>query len=60
MFDWGYYSKHPKEIIAIWHGGLSIQGGIVGAVLVGIWFVQKHKISFWELAARSTFGDHSI
>lgn len=50
LFDWGYYSKNPGEIIAIWHGGLSIQGGIVGAVLVGIWYVRKHKISFWELA----------
>ncbi|MCY9691520.1 prolipoprotein diacylglyceryl transferase [Paenibacillus alginolyticus] len=50
LFDWGYYSQHPGEIIAIWHGGLSIQGGIVGAVLVGIWYVRKHKLSFWELA----------
>ncbi|MBA2939729.1 prolipoprotein diacylglyceryl transferase [Paenibacillus sp. CGMCC 1.16610] len=50
LFDWGYYSKNPGEIIAIWHGGLSIQGGIVGAVLVAIWYVRKHKISFWELA----------
>lgn len=50
FFDWGYYSQHPEEIIAIWHGGLSIQGGIVGAILVGIWYTRKHKISFWELA----------
>jgi phosphatidylglycerol:prolipoprotein diacylglycerol transferase len=50
FFDWQFYSKHPGEIIAIWHGGLSIQGGIVGALLYGIWYVRKHKISFWELA----------
>lgn len=50
LFEWDFYSKHPEEIIAIWHGGLSIQGGIVGAVLVGIWYVRKHKLSFWELA----------
>ncbi|MDF2680124.1 MAG: lgt 2 [Brevibacillus sp.] len=50
FFDWDFYSKHPGEIIAIWHGGLSIQGGIVGAILVGIWYVRKHKLSFWELA----------
>ncbi len=50
FFDWKFYSANPEEIIAIWHGGLSIQGGIVGALLVGIWYVRKHKLSFWELA----------
>ncbi|NRF95736.1 prolipoprotein diacylglyceryl transferase [Paenibacillus frigoriresistens] len=50
FFDWGFYSQHPGEIIAIWHGGLSIQGGIVGAILYGLWYVRKHKISFLELA----------
>lgn len=56
FFEWGYYSQNPSEIIAIWHGGLSIQGGIVGAVIVGIWYVRKHKISFWELADLCTPG----
>lgn len=50
LFDWGYYSKHPSEIIAIWHGGLSIQGGIVGALVVGIWYIRKHRLPFWELS----------
>ncbi|MFB0845419.1 prolipoprotein diacylglyceryl transferase [Paenibacillus oleatilyticus] len=50
FFDWEFYSKHPEEIIAIWHGGLSIQGGVIGAILVGIWYVRKHKLSFWEMA----------
>jgi phosphatidylglycerol---prolipoprotein diacylglyceryl transferase len=49
LFEWGFYSKHPEEILKIWHGGLSIQGGIVGALLVGIWYIKKHKLSFWEL-----------
>jgi len=50
FFDWAYYSQNLLEIPAIWHGGLSIQGGIVGALLYGAWYVRKHKISFWELA----------
>jgi len=29
-------NKILSEIITIWHGELSIQGGIIGAVLVGI------------------------
>lgn len=50
LFEWGYYSQHPSEILAIWHGGLSIQGGIVGALIVGIWYVRKNRLPFWKMA----------
>lgn len=50
FFDWAYYSQHPGQIVAIWHGGLSIQGGIVGSLLTGLLYVRIKKISFWELA----------
>lgn len=50
FFDWSYYSQHPAEIIAVWHGGLSIQGGVTGAFLVGIWYVWRHQLDFWYLA----------
>lgn len=50
FFDWGYYSAHPSEIIAIWHGGLSIQGGVAGALIAGYWYVKRRGLSFWELA----------
>ena len=29
-----YYLKNPLEIFAIWHGGLSIHGAVVGGILV--------------------------
>jgi phosphatidylglycerol:prolipoprotein diacylglycerol transferase len=50
FFDWDYYRQHPAEIIAVWHGGLSIQGGIVGAVAVGAWYVYRHGLDFWAMA----------
>ncbi|MCL6597854.1 MAG: prolipoprotein diacylglyceryl transferase [Alicyclobacillus macrosporangiidus] len=50
FFDWNYYSQHPSEIIAIWHGGLSIQGGFVGAALAGAWYIWRHRLNFWVLA----------
>jgi phosphatidylglycerol:prolipoprotein diacylglycerol transferase len=50
FFDWHYYAQHPGQIIAIWHGGLSIQGGVVGAFLVGAWYIRKYKLDFWSLA----------
>lgn len=32
IFNLSYYSAHPSEIIAIWHGGYSIHGGILGGI----------------------------
>jgi|YNPNPStandDraft_1061719.scaffolds.fasta_scaffold00830_16 phosphatidylglycerol:prolipoprotein diacylglycerol transferase len=48
--DIDFYLKHPLEIIAIWHGGMSFHGGFIGSVLAGYWFSRRKKISFLELA----------
>ncbi|HWQ72318.1 MAG TPA: prolipoprotein diacylglyceryl transferase [Desulfitobacteriaceae bacterium] len=50
FFDWAYYRNYPSEIPAFWHGGLSIQGGIVGALILGGLYVRRKKLPFWELA----------
>jgi phosphatidylglycerol---prolipoprotein diacylglyceryl transferase len=50
FFDWPYYAKNPSEIPAIWNGGLSIQGGITGAFIVGLWYIWKHRLHFWDFA----------
>ncbi|WEA46140.1 prolipoprotein diacylglyceryl transferase [Priestia aryabhattai] len=50
IFEWSYYKENPGEIIAIWHGGIAIHGGIIGAVLTAIWFCRKKNLSFWKMA----------
>ncbi|MDI6880273.1 MAG: prolipoprotein diacylglyceryl transferase [Desulfitobacteriaceae bacterium] len=50
FYEWPYYAQHPAEILMIWHGGLAIQGSIVGAVIVGLIYTWKQRISFWHLA----------
>lgn len=50
FFQWEYYSKHWLEAFAIWHGGLSIQGGLIGGIIVGAIYTRIHKLSFWEFA----------
>jgi len=49
IFRWEYYSQNPGEIIAVWHGGLAIHGGLIGALLVGYIYSRLKKISFWTL-----------
>lgn len=50
FYDWGYYSANPGEILKIWHGGLAVQGSLVGAFLVGWVYTRLKKIDFWRLA----------
>ncbi|KAB2397787.1 prolipoprotein diacylglyceryl transferase [Bacillus thuringiensis] len=50
IFEWNYYKENPVEIFAIWHGGIAIHGGIIGAVLTTIWFARKRNLSFWKIA----------
>lgn len=49
-FTWQNYVEHPWTIFAVWQGGLSIQGGILGGIFIGIWFAKKRNIPVWKLA----------
>lgn len=50
IFEWGYYSRHPQEILAIWNGGLAIHGGIIAGIIVGLILCRVKKIPFLTLA----------
>ena len=50
LFMWKkFYSQHPTEIFAIWHGGLAIHGGIIGGVLTTYLYTKIKKIKFFDL-----------
>lgn len=40
------FLANPIMIFKVWEGGLVYYGGVVAAVLVTIWFVRRHKMSF--------------
>lgn len=50
IYNFGFFISNPLEVFALWHGGLSFHGGLFGAIIAGIWFARKKKISFWKLA----------
>jgi phosphatidylglycerol---prolipoprotein diacylglyceryl transferase len=37
-------------VFKVWEGGISLLGGITGAVLAGIPYVRKHRMGFWLMA----------
>src|SRR5690348_8135158 len=45
----GYYAAHPAEIIAIWQGGMSFHGGLLGVMLAMVFAARKHHIDWLRL-----------
>ena len=53
LFKFGTYIESPFEIIAIWHGGLAIHGGIIGGIIGGFIYLKRRAIPFWKAADAS-------
>jgi phosphatidylglycerol:prolipoprotein diacylglycerol transferase len=41
--------NHPLDALKIWQGGISLLGGIFGAVLLALPEMKKRKLSFWKV-----------
>lgn len=50
IFQWDYYSQNPSEIIAIWHGGLAIYGGLIAGTIFSYFYFKYHKIDPFRMA----------
>ncbi len=44
------YVENPLSALYIWQGGLAFHGGLIGALIVALFFCKKKKISFYKLA----------
>ena len=42
----GYYLEHPLEVFAVWQGGMSFHGGMLGVILAMAWFA-RHRQRAW-------------
>jgi phosphatidylglycerol:prolipoprotein diacylglycerol transferase len=45
-----WYFAHPLHILAIWEGGLSYFGGILGGVISANWLIRRRRMRFWQMA----------
>jgi phosphatidylglycerol---prolipoprotein diacylglyceryl transferase len=50
VYEPGHFLGDPLELFAIWHGGLSFHGALIGIAVAAILFVQVHGVAFWRLA----------
>ncbi len=38
-----YYLSHPLEIFAVWQGGMSFHGGLLGVLLAMVWYARSRR-----------------
>ena len=42
----GYYAAHPLEIFAVWQGGMSFHGGLLGVMAAMAFAARRHHIDY--------------
>jgi phosphatidylglycerol:prolipoprotein diacylglycerol transferase len=60
IYDFSYFAQHPLEIFLPFTfsngikftgiSGMSFHGGVIGVILMSVFFLRKRKINFWRFA----------
>ena len=49
IYDWARMKNDLLHIFAVWEGGLSFHGGIIGVMCAAAIFSRRHKVSFFHI-----------
>ena len=49
FYDLGYFLSHPLQILAVWHGGMSFHGGLLGVILATFIYGHRHTVNAWKI-----------
>ena len=49
FYEPGYYLAHPAEILAVWKGGMSFHGGLLGVFVAMIFIARKYGRRWLEV-----------
>ncbi len=50
FYNLSFYVRNPLDIFALWEGGMSFHGGLIGSVLAGIWCCKRSAKDPWQVA----------
>jgi phosphatidylglycerol---prolipoprotein diacylglyceryl transferase len=50
FYNLPYYYVHPAQIGAVWDGGMSFHGGLIGVTIGALIFSTTNRIRFWKIA----------
>lgn len=50
FYNFSYYIQNPLKLLAVWEGGMSFHGGLLGTILALIWFSRRQGIPAYTIA----------
>lgn len=50
FYNFSYYISHPLQIFAVWQGGMSFHGGLIGVVVATLIYSRRRAIAILPLA----------
>ena len=50
LYNFSYYIQHPVKFFAVWEGGMSFHGGLLGTIVSLIWFSRRQGIPIYTIA----------
>lgn len=56
FYDLAFYASNPAEIIMVWHGGFSVIGGFIGAIVAYLLYARRHHFSAIHYADSFLYG----
>jgi phosphatidylglycerol---prolipoprotein diacylglyceryl transferase len=56
FYNLGAYLQQPLKILAIWDGGMSFHGGLIGILLAGWWVSRHYHVPFLRLCDVGAVG----
>ncbi|NTU42143.1 MAG: prolipoprotein diacylglyceryl transferase [Nitrospirales bacterium] len=49
FYNLPFYLQNPLDIFAVWHGGMSFHGGLIGSIFAGYIVCRTAKVDFWRV-----------
>ncbi len=49
FYNFDYFLQHPLWLFAVWEGGMSFHGGLIGVLVVLALFAHRHGKTFFEI-----------
>ena len=52
FYNFAYYFENPLGVFAVWRGGMSFHGGLIGVIVATLLFCRRRGIDLWPFADR--------
>ena len=50
FYQFGYYAREPLEILAVWRGGMSFHGGLIGVIVAIVFYARRRGVQALTVA----------